>query len=195
MKAFTRPQKILAVVFELSGGLENSVQYEDIVVRVFEKYPSDFQLRGYPHYPDSSDIHKPLYAMKKKGLLVSASKMFQLTELGLETAAQIVHSTPSKAHDRLTKSEEREISRITRSAAFALYNEGKINSILDTDFFDYLGASVRTGKNEFIGRLNTVKKAIESHKDNIDDKLSEILLSLHEKIADKFDQEITTRSH
>ena len=57
-----RPQKILLTMLELSGGTTKSLKYEDIVVGAFKKFPDEFALRGYPEYPDSSDIHKPLYA-------------------------------------------------------------------------------------------------------------------------------------
>src|SRR5437867_2414376 len=143
MQTLSKPQKILAVMFDLCEGEPKALQYEDIVVGAFKQYPEDFQLRGYPEYPDSSDIHKPLYDMKRQGLLRSANKRFELTERGLEVAARMVHS-PKDNKDRLTKSEESEINRITNSAAFRLFQEGQTDSILDTDFYEYLGITVRT---------------------------------------------------
>jgi hypothetical protein len=74
MKALSKPQRILAVMFDLSNGKPKALPYEDIVVAAFKRYPEDFQLRGYPQYPDSSDIHKPLYEMKRAGLIRAANK-------------------------------------------------------------------------------------------------------------------------
>ena len=54
MKTLTKPQKILAIMYELCKGAPQALLYEDIVVAAFKKYPEDFQLRGYPEYPDSS---------------------------------------------------------------------------------------------------------------------------------------------
>ena len=48
-------------MFDLCGGQAKSLQYEDIVVASFKKCPEDFQLRGYPQYPDSSDAHNQLF--------------------------------------------------------------------------------------------------------------------------------------
>src|SRR5690242_5192379 len=95
MRTLTKPQKILAVVFDLCKGEAVAVQYEDIVVAAYKKYPEDFQLRGYPEYPDSSDIHKPLYEMKRLGLVRAANKRFQLTSQGLEAARELIHSNRS----------------------------------------------------------------------------------------------------
>ena len=56
MKHLSRPEKILSVMFTLAKGEPKALQYEDIVVAAFQRFPEDFQLRGYPQYPDSSDI-------------------------------------------------------------------------------------------------------------------------------------------
>jgi hypothetical protein len=61
MIALTKWQKILATMFDLCGGQAKSIQYEDIVVAAFKKYPEDFQLCAYPQYPDSSDARKQLF--------------------------------------------------------------------------------------------------------------------------------------
>lgn len=47
MQALSKPQKILAVMYELCRGDATALQYEDIVVAAFKRYPEDFQLRGY----------------------------------------------------------------------------------------------------------------------------------------------------
>src|SRR5213593_3820815 len=127
MQTLSKPQKILAVMFDLCEGEPKALQYEDIVVAAFKQYPDDFQLRGYPQYPDSSDIHKPLYDMKRQGLIRSANKTFQLTHRGLEVASQLMHAD-AQEKDRLTKQEENEINRILNSAAFRLFQEGRIQS-------------------------------------------------------------------
>ena len=80
----SRADKILMVLYEMGGESRKPLRYEDIVVSVFKKYPQDFQLRGYPQYPDSSDlVHKPLYDFRKNGLLEANNKVFVLTERGI----------------------------------------------------------------------------------------------------------------
>lgn len=192
MQALSKPQKILAVMYELCRGDATALQYEDIVVAAFKRYPEDFQLRGYPQYPDSSDVHKPLYEMKQQGLLRSANKTFELTARGIEVAARLVHSE-RESKDRLTKLEETEISRVVTSAAFKLFQEGRKEAILDTDFYEYLGVTVRTSRANCLGRLSNVEHAITAHEKKRADGLSPALRVLHEFLLSKFKAEIEAR--
>lgn len=192
MQALSRPQKILAVMYELCRGDATALQYEDIVVAAFRRYPEDFQLRGYPQYPDSSDVHKPLYEMKQQGLLRSANKTFELTARGLEVASRLVHSERENK-DRLTKLEETEISRIVSSAAFKLFQEGRKEAILDTDFYEYLGVTVRTSRANCLGRLSNVEHAIAAHQQKRADSLSPVFRALHEFLLSQFMAEIEAR--
>jgi hypothetical protein len=192
VQTLSKPQKILGVMFDLCRGENKALQYEDIVVAAFKRYPEDFQLRGYPQYPDSSDIHKPLYEMKSQGLVRSANKTFELTQRGLEVASKLVHSNV-KDKDRLTKQEENEIHRVLNSAAFRLFQEGRKESILDTDFYEYLGITVRTSRANCYGRLNNVEHAITAHAKKRADNLSPALQSLHEFLISKFKGEIDSR--
>jgi hypothetical protein len=193
MTPLTKPQKILAVLYELSVGQARSVSYEQIVVRAFEKYPTDFQLRGYPQYPDSSDIHKPLYSMKKQGLVRSANKSFELTPKGIEIAARLGSKATKPTARRLTKSEEFEISRVLSSDGFHLFSDARAESILDTDFYEYLGVSVRTPRNDFLGKLHTVAQAVESYAQNIGGPFADTLKKYHHFMVEKFAPEISSR--
>jgi hypothetical protein len=193
VKALTKPQKILAVMFDLCNGEAKALQYEDIVVSAFKKYPEDFQLRGYPEYPDSSDIHKPLYEMKRAGLVRAANKTFQLTAQGLEVARQLMHSSAGDKK-RLTKAEESEINRIVNSAAFRLFQEEHRDSILDTDFYEYLGVTVRTSDGDFWGRMRNVEEAVKAHNQKRRDNLSSALKQLHSFLVVKFKEELDARS-
>lgn len=190
--SLSKPQKILAVMFELSKGEPKPLQYEDIVVAAFQRYSEDFQLRGYPQYPDSSDIHKPLYSMKRDGLVRSANKSFQLTPRGVDVARTLLNvAGPSR--DRLTKSEENEINRIVKSQAFQLYQADETARILDTDFYEYLGVSVRTAKGDFLGRLATVEQAVTAHRSKRNDSVSDALRKMHDWIVARFEAEIGAR--
>ena len=192
MKPLSRPQKILSVMYDLCKGEPRALQYEDIVVAAFERFREDFQLRGYPQYPDSSDIHKPLYSMKQDGLVRSANKAFELTPRGLEVAREL-GAEEQVPRDRLTKPEENEINRILGSQAFQLFHGNRLNGILDTDFYEYLGVSVRTPKGDFLGRLSNVENAVSAHRSKRADDVSEILGRLHEFLVNKFKGEIAAR--
>lgn len=162
-----RPEKILLAMYDLASRGTGFLKYEDIVVRAFEMFPDEFALRGYPQYPDSSDIHKPLYGvLKKQGLVRSANKAFALTPLGMERAGVMSkggtakHDQPRNA-DRLNRAEELEIERVAKSAAFSLFADGKRDRILDTDFYAFFGCTVRTSKNDFVGRMRATADALD----------------------------------
>ena len=167
--SLSRGEKILYVLYGLSGKSRKSIRYEDIVVKAFENYPDDFHLKGYPEYPESGDlVHKPLYDFKKKGLLVAGNKMFALTEKGLVAGERIESAVTGKTvnnTERVTRDIEKEVSRVSKTPGFALFVNGDSEKIVDTDFFEYIGATVRTSRNDFLGRLNTLTDVIKATKD------------------------------
>ncbi len=191
--SLSRGEKILLTLYEIANKSRTSIRYEDIVVRVFEKYPDDFHLKGYPQYPESGDlVHKPLYTYKKKGLIVAGNKMFALTEKGLVAAEAIQNAVSGKevsSTTRITRDVEKELTRISKTPGFKLFVENEADKIVDTDFFEYLGATVRTARNDFIGRLNTVTDAINATK-NMENPLYLKLSEYHDLLLEKFNDVI-----
>lgn len=188
----TRSEKILLVMYELSKGKLIKIRFEDIVVNAYKKFGSDFQLKGYPQYPDTGDIiHKPLYSeLKKKGYVLSGGKYFSLTKKGLEFGLFLHkkftgHIKKSESINKFSRSEENEIENILKSNAFKLFTENKKEEILDIDFYSYLGTTVRTRKYDFFGRLSNVEEAIESTESK-NPKLYKALNELHRFLISKF---------
>jgi hypothetical protein len=163
-----RPEKILVAMYLLTNGESRMLRYEDIVVKAFQLFPDEFALRGYPNFPDASDIHKPLYGpLRRAGLIRRANKNFALTPKGIEVGKQLCAALQDRPLDegdaeRLTRDKEAEIQRMVDTAAFQLMAEGRQQRILDTDFYTFLGCTVRTDRIDFLGRLTTVKDAVES---------------------------------
>lgn len=187
--SLSRGEKILYTLYKLSGKSRKSIRYEDIVVKAFETYPDDFHLKGYPQFPESGDlVHKPLYDFKKKGLLVAGNKMFALTEKGLVAAERIESAVTGKTvsnTERVTRDIENEVTRITKTPGFGLFVNGESDNIVDTDFFEYIGVTVRTPKNDFIGRLNTVTDVVKATKDKKNPVFSK-LSEYHKFMVGKF---------
>lgn len=175
----TRSLKILVTLYELSDGSGKQIRFEDIAVTAFRSFPADFQLKGYPQYPDTGDIiHKPLYSeLKKHGYVLSGNKYFSLTPKGIAYAKQItggdtdVSASVGKASSyvKLTADQQKELARLKASTAVDLYMQGKKEQVLDIDFYSYLGVTVRTDKNTFLGRLSTVEDAIKATKSKSDE--------------------------
>src|SRR3989339_286357 len=89
-KPLSRSDKILFCLSKMSKGKKLKIKYEDLVVELFKKFPSDFHMKGYPEYPDSSDsIQRSLYTDKQKGLVLVYNKVFSLTDAGLDYAKTI----------------------------------------------------------------------------------------------------------
>lgn len=161
-----RPEKILVAMHRLSKGTTKMLKYEDIVVEAFKLFPDEFALRGYREYPDSSDVHKPLYGMlKRRGLVRAAHKTFALTTKGVETAQRLIANAGAslddvRSPDRMGRDVQAEVDRMIASDAFAFFATGKREKILDTDFYNFLGCTVRTPSNDFLGRVNTTNDAV-----------------------------------
>jgi hypothetical protein len=184
-----RPDKIIVVMYKLSNGSTRALKYEDIVVKAFEMYPHDFALRGYPKYPDSSDIHKPLYGpLKRAGLVLTGNKRFRLTPKGVESGRTLekLAGGRSSSADRLTRTDAGELDRIYQTEAFKLFLTGEREKILDTDFYAYLGVTVRTEKNEFLGRLTTVGDAVRAGNRIVGDARAEKTKELHQYLIERF---------
>lgn len=184
----SRSEKILTILYEISKHGELKIQYEDIVAGVFSKYPHDFHLKGYPEYPDSGDIiHKPLYDFKKKGYVNASNKIFSLTERGVELAESLLnknYSTDNRS-DRLSRTAETEVLRIKKLEGFSLFLEGEKDKLADNDFYNYLGVTVRTQKNAFLGRLETMNSVIKELQKQENLNIYKQLVDYHKFLCEK----------
>lgn len=184
----SRGEKILVFLYEFSKGGRTKVRYEDIVTGLFKKYPNDFQLKGYPEYPDSGDlIHKPLYDFKKKGYLNAANKVFSLTERGVEYASQLsgIKEPTEDSEGRLSRSTHTEVSRVKDLEGFSLFVEGEKDKLSDSDLYSYFGVTVRTPKNTFLGRFETMNAVIDELKKYKNNGLYKTLVDYHDFLVTK----------
>jgi hypothetical protein len=185
----SQAEKVMLALNDLAKGTKATIRYEEIVVKVFKMYPADFHLKGFPEYPDSGDIvHKKLYDFRKKGFVQAGNKMFSLTDKGLVAAEQLrkavkghsVHETT-----RLSRDIDKEVTRISKTAGFALFIKDDKDNIVDTDLFEYLGATVRTVRSDFIGRLTTLEDVANAIKDK-PEGLYQKINEYHHFMVDKF---------
>lgn len=185
-------QKMLLVLFRVSKHSKKNMKFEDIVVALFKKYPTEFQLKGYSRFPDSDLIRRPLYSFRNEGLLVARNMIFAFTDKGLELAERINNKVGKKkvsTSETFDRYLEKEIKRILQINAYRLFKADKLSEILDTDFFDFLGISVRADKKDVRNRLdilNEMSQAIRFSKT----KTHQDLVQLHEFMSQKFKKEI-----
>ena len=188
----SKVDKILLYLQEIGDSGRAKLKIEDIVVGLFKKYPHDFHLLGYPEYPDSGGlIHKRLYDFKKKGYVNAASSIFSITERGIEMAQKIKTGEIDNINDRLSRTAETEVSRIKSLEGFELYIQRQEDKLSDSDFYSYLGVTVRTSKNSFIGRLETMNAVMEDLRTRTGNPLYASVVSYHDFLQSKHQDIIT----
>lgn len=194
LSKLTRSQKILVSLYGQAKGTNKQIRFEDIAVAAYKNFKSDFQLKGYPQFPDTGDIiHKPLYSeLKKGGYVLSGNKYFSLTPKGIAYSKKILNvssndekSSQGVSLEKLTADKQKELERLKASSAVGLFLDGKKDEILDIDFYSYLGVTVRTNKYDFLGRLTTVEEAIDATQGR-SDVLYEKLRECHTYLLNKF---------
>ena len=190
----SKRDKLLIVIYEMSAGKQNTLKYEDIFVKAFKKYPDDFHLRGYTQYPDTGDsTQRPLYSLRKDGLIKVRRKFVALTEKGITLAQQLINTKSNllnKPPQKLSRDIMSEIDRMKNTDAFQLFIIDKKEQIVDTDFFAYLGTTVRTERTDFRARIKTIEDVIDAIKTNHDYKS---ILNLHQYLFERFKDIIKTK--
>lgn len=185
-------EKILLVIYGMSSKQTNMLKYEDLAVKAFKQYP-EFQLQGYPEYPNTEHISKRLYDLRKEGLIKVHNRFVILTEKGKTYAKQIMRTKSSfskKSSKKLSRDILSEINRIKNTDVFQLFVTDKKDQIVDTDFFAYLGTTVRTERTDFRARIKTVQDVIEIIKT---DDAYKTIVDLHNYLFNRFKDTIKTK--
>lgn len=196
----SRTDKILLAMYSLANGKKKQLKFEDIVVKLFQKYGDDFHLRGYRQYPDSETVEKAIYSnLKTNGLVNYGNKNFSLTDKGLHVAENIkkmIDGKPITSEGKLSRYAEEEIGRIIGLEGFQLFLKNEDSKITDNDFYNYLSVSAKTPKNDFIGRIKTLTDAMNELKsiDNITDTLRLKIPEYHHFMMNKFKDIIDFKS-
>jgi hypothetical protein len=161
-----RHQMILLSIYKVADGTTRLSAYEDIVVEAWKLFPQEFGLRGYvDKYPDSSDLHKPLYGpLKRDGYVRVQNKKFGLTDSGLAAAERL--RKPDEVEPaylgRVRRDQRIEFERLSKKSSVALLEENRASELVDTDLYDFYGVTVRTKPADFAGRITTVDAAVDA---------------------------------
>jgi len=189
---FPKKDKIIVILYQMSQGSRAVLNFEDVIVKLFKQYPKDFHLRGYPQYPDSSN-HQSFYSLRRDGLIQIRNKLVSLTEKGLTYAHKLVNiqkNFSNKYSQEISRDKLNEIERIKNTDAFKLFITNKKDQIVDTDFFEYLGTTVRSERTDFKARIKTVENVIETIKDNNEYVK---IIELHHYLLEKFNNVVNLK--
>jgi len=180
----SKKDKILIVLYEMVQGSHVALKYEDVIVKLFKKYPENFHLKGYPEYPDTSN--QSFYGLRKEGLIQVRNKFVTLTEKGITFAKWLLNTksfSQQKESQKLTRDIINEIERARKTDAFRLFISNKKEQIVDTDFFSYLGTTVRAERTDFRARVKIMQDVANTIRNNTEYK---IFIDLHDYLFEKF---------
>lgn len=159
---YSKKEMTLLTLYKLSSGKQKTVHYEDLLVETFKSYKKYFQLKKYPEYPDSDIFRYIIYfQLKPAGLIKIANKQCMLTELGIKESKNLLVN--SVGYIRETDRMNKEIQRMFNLTGFSMFQENKINGIIDQDFYDFYKASVRTKPLELLGNINQVNDLLKEY--------------------------------
>ena len=208
--------KLVLSAYELGTKGKHNFSAEDLVVAASRKFPNAYGLAGYYDqnghllYPNSNRVFAEIMGSKpirKKGLLKKVgTKMYQLTVSGCEYArflSGFSTETPTKKV-ALPRTVEQELKRLFSSKAFEKYKSKRLDDITFYDACAFWSISPRSSAIEFDGKIANLKKVIDSVRKVIKDNKASFehsgytfdaneldsLLQMHEKIMEKFQDEI-----
>ena len=162
----TRSDKILLAIFELEKNRKpgEKITKENMVVKVWQLFPADFCLKGYPKYPNA-DITKYITALYKANLLKGSAYNFFITEKGVTHIRNLNMNRIARTKSAISGSRqiESEIIRIKNSKVFRLFLSNN-NEFIESDLFEFLGTNARSltsaNKTIFVSKYNAVVEAI-----------------------------------
>ncbi len=179
LSALGKSDKILIGMFELSKLNKNKITVEDVSVKIWQMWPSEFCMRGYPQYPNV-DIQKYITKLLDNNFITGGVYNYKITEKGKDYVKSLIEEKHQKSRKKGEVSAEEprhirsEISRIINSKVFKYYLEDTSAKFLESDFFEFLGTSARSlstkDRNVFLTRYNTIIKDIIPYCDKIKDK-------------------------
>jgi len=198
-----KSEKILIAIYELDKEKKDKITVEDVAVKLWKIWPSEFCMRGYPKFPNN-DIQKHITKPLDNSWVTGGVYGYKLTEKG-KTYAEKLKGIKVKKSEREKINEEprfikTEFTRIINSKVFKYYSQDKNMDFLESDLFEFLGTSPRSlstkDRNIFLTRYNSVVKDVIPFCKKIAKKDEEAkkIVEIWEKLSDKFQDLINKKS-
>ncbi len=169
LTTLNKSEKMLVAIYELDKLKKEKITVEDVAVKLWLLWPSEFCMRGYPEYPNV-DIQKYITKLLDNGLVIGGVCNYKLTDKGKEVVEKLKNTPKQKDQKKGDVSAEQprhvktEITRIINSKVFKYYLQNENAPLLESDFFEFLGTSARSlstkNKNIFLTRYNAVIKEV-----------------------------------
>lgn len=190
-----KSEKVLLAIYDLTQEKKEKITVEDVSVKLWKLWPSEFCMRGYPKFPNN-DIQKHITKPLDNNWIMGGVYGYKLTEKGRDFAEELRGIKIGKSERKEINEQPRfiktEFTRIINSKVFDYYSKDENMNFLESDLFEFLGTSPRSlntrDRNIFLSRYNSVVKDLIPFCKKISDKDSDAkkIISLWEKIYSKF---------
>jgi len=187
-----KSEKILIAIYDLNKIAKNKITVEDVAVKLWKIWPTEFCMRGYPKYPNN-DIQKHITKPLDNNWVTGGVYGYKITEKGKNYVDQLKGIKSKKQNmNEQPRYIKTEFTRIINSKVFKYYSKDKKMIFLESDLFDFLGTSPRSlntkDRNIFLTRYNLVIKDIVPFCNKFKEKDEEAkkIMEIWEKLSKKF---------
>ena len=194
MRKITKKDKILYTIINMYNDKSTLLRYEDILVKVFENFQADFQIRFYPEYPDTDSIRRALYQLIPEGYIRISNRNCALTKEGINKGHEIIKFIDGddiQIDGRRDVNYTGEIKRLIGLQGFNMFSNGYREKIIDQDFYEFYRVSVRTRNLEIIGKINqtslVIKRYLEDNK-VVAEKINKYSVYLQQKFSELYSE-------
>lgn len=198
LDGLTKSEKMLVAIYELYKIKTEKITIEDVAVKLWQLWPSEFCMRGYPQYPNV-DIPKYITRLLNNGLVTGGVYNYKITEKGKELGEELENEDRKKDLKKGEVSAEQprhiraEITRIINSKVFKYFLQNENAPLLESDFFEFLGTSARSlntkDKTIFLPRYNVIANEVvpycklNQQKDEYADKIIKLWVILSKQFV------------
>jgi hypothetical protein len=146
----TVPEKILLAALELEDEGQSPFSAEALIVKVWQKYPKTFGLKGFAdQHPDSNKVLSSIMGVKglagRGWLSKVGQKLYTLTREGRQLVRRLLHddATPLSVEEvaKISRDQEKLLNALWSSSAFEKYQEGRKGELTFADACGFWGIS------------------------------------------------------
>lgn len=193
----SKAARILYIMLLLVEEGNFKLKFEDIVVKSFEMFPDVFRLGKYKNFPDSHKVNRSIYTdLKPRGLIKTyGTGYYELTPTGYNIAKAFKINKGKITgfiEERYEKEKTQILRRLLNSQAYKMYINKELDSIVDSDFFNFYRVSIRMKKNDFLNNIELIYKTIKEAKEKGIEG-SDSLMELNNFLINRYSQIIENK--
>jgi hypothetical protein len=167
----TVPEKILLAALDLEDEGQSPFSAEALIVKVWQKYPKTFGLKGFAdQHPDSNKVLSSIMGVKglagRGWLSKVGQKLYTLTREGRQLVRRLLHDDPtplpSEEVAKITRDQEKLLNGLWVSSAFEKYQEGRKGELTFADACGFWGISESVRGAAVNARLEHIRTELSS---------------------------------